>query len=212
MNKRLQQGTLRQAPLLQIINLVSPIFGRVNLNLSRGECVALSGPSGAGKSRLLRAIADLDYCEGELILNGVARNQLTGPAWRKSVGLLPPESAWWHDQVAPHFENAATLSLDDLALTSETISWPVSRLSSGERQRLALARLLCNQPIVLLLDEPTANLDPENITRLEKLVGKYRDSTGAAAIWVSHDQEQISRVATRHLHLESNQLKEVNLS
>tara|TARA_Y100000031_G_scaffold35109_1_gene39125 strand:- start:98 stop:721 length:624 start_codon:yes stop_codon:yes gene_type:complete len=204
MNKRLPQDSL-----LQINGLMSPIFGQVDLRLAEGECIALSGPSGAGKSRLLRAIADLDPCEGELILNGVSRQEFSGPMWRKSVGLLPPESAWWHDQVAAHFVDSVTASLDELGLAREIMSWPVSRLSSGERQRLSLARLLCNEPSVLLLDEPTANLDPENITRLERLVGTYRDRTGAAVIWVSHDQQQIARVAARHLHLESRLLNEV---
>lgn len=204
MNKRLQQDHL-----LQINNLVSPLFGRITLSLAAGECVALSGPSGAGKSRLLRAIADLDRCDGELILNGISRHEISGPEWRRSVGLLAPESAWWHDRIAPHFHDSATAWLDQLGLASEIMSWPVSRLSSGERQRLALARLLCNQPTVLLLDEPTANLDPENTTRLEKLVGEYCHSNGAAVLWVSHDLQQIARVAMRHLHLESSQLNEV---
>lgn len=204
MNKPLPQGHL-----LQINNLASPLFGQVNLSLAAGECVALSGPSGAGKSRLLRAIADLDRCDGELILNGTSRHEISGPEWRRSVGLLAPESAWWHDRIAPHFHDSATAWLDQLGLASEIMSWPVSRLSSGERQRLALARLLCNQPTVLLLDEPTANLDPDNTTRLEKLVGEYCHSNGAAVLWVSHDVQQIARVATRHLHLESSQLNEV---
>jgi ABC-type iron transport system FetAB ATPase subunit len=200
---------LQKDLLLQVKNLVSPLFGRVDLGLVAGECVALSGPSGAGKSRLLRAIADLDPCDGELVLNGVPRHEFSGPEWRRSVGLLPPESAWWHDQIAAHFNDAVPASLDELGLTREIMSWPVSRLSSGERQRLALVRQLCNQPTVLLLDEPTANLDPENITRLENRVGAYCDAKGAAAIWVSHDLQQIERIATRHLHLEASQLSEV---
>ncbi|MDP6651479.1 MAG: ABC transporter ATP-binding protein, partial [Gammaproteobacteria bacterium] len=111
MNKQLPHDDL-----LQINGLLSPIFGQVDLRLAEGECVALSGPSGAGKSRLLRAIADLDPCEGELILDGVSRQEFSGPKWRKSVGLLPPESAWWHDQVAAHFVDSVTASLDELGL------------------------------------------------------------------------------------------------
>jgi putative ABC transport system ATP-binding protein len=74
------------------------------------------------------------------------------------------------------------------------LEWTVSRLSTGERQRLALARLLALQPQVLLLDEATANLDPPNRDRVEDLIQDYRREQGAAVLWVSHDPDQRRRL------------------
>jgi putative ABC transport system ATP-binding protein len=71
---------------------------------------------------------------------------------------------------------------------------PISRLSTGERQRLALARLLALRPQVLLLDEATANLDPSNRDRVEDLIQYYRREQGAAVLWVSHDPDQRRRL------------------
>ncbi len=88
------------------------------------------------------------------------------------------------------------------------MSWEIGRLSSGERQRLALARLLENEPIVLLLDEPSASLDIENAKRVENLVTAYKKNRGAAILWVSHDPSQIKRVADRHVSLSPNGLAE----
>jgi ABC-type iron transport system FetAB ATPase subunit len=84
----------------------------------------------------------------------------------------------------------------------------VARLSSGERQRLALLRLLANTPRVLLLDEPTANLDPASTLRVEAVIGEFRKTHRAAVIWVSHDPAQIARVANRHLRVSGSELRE----
>ena len=93
-------------------------------------------------------------------------------------------------------------------LTPAILDKPVMQLSSGERQRLALLRLLSNRPRVLLLDEPTANLDPENTRRIEALVTEYRREHDAAVIWVSHDTEQVKRVANRHFQLVDGEMQE----
>jgi len=85
----------------------------------------------------------------------------------------------------------------------------VMRCSTGERQRLALIRLLCGQPKVLLLDEPTASLDEKNVQAVEALVKEYL-LAGGVVIWVSHDSNQIQRVADRHYRITGNQLQEVS--
>ena len=84
---------------------------------------------------------------------------------------------------------------------------PVARLSSGEKQRLALMRLLANRPQVLLLDEPTANLDPENTRRVEAVITEYRRAHKAVVIWVSHDPEQVTRVANRYYEMTNGALQ-----
>lgn len=184
---------------LVIENLIFHGIGPVDLSLAPGECVGITGASGAGKSLFLRAVADLEPSVGELRLDGVPCATMPAHVWRKAVGLLPAESAWWLPTVGEHFNANETQWLSALGFSEETLTRPVSRLSSGERQRLALLRLLVNRPKVLLLDEPTANLDSENVLRVEALIADYRRAQDASVLWVSHDSRQIDRVAARHL-------------
>ncbi len=178
----------------------------VDLNLAAGELVLLSGPSGSGKSLLLRAIADLDPNPGEVWLDGTARSALPAPQWRRRVALLPAEAHWWADRVGDHLPDAATDLLAGLGFGPDTLDWAVSRLSTGERQRLALARVLLNRPAALLLDEATANLDPPNRDRVEALVEAYRVEQGAAVLWVSHDPDQRRRLGGRRLVIQDRRL------
>jgi ABC-type iron transport system FetAB ATPase subunit len=166
----------------------------VDLRVPAGGLAFLYGPSGCGKTLLLRAIADLDPHPGEAFLDGTARSALTGPGWRRRVGFLPAESHWWGEQVGEHFSGPDRDLLWSLGFDPEVLGWEVRRLSTGERQRLALARLLNNAPQALLLDEATANLDPPNRERVEGLVEHYRKSQRAAVLWVSHDAEQRRRL------------------
>jgi ABC-type iron transport system FetAB ATPase subunit len=185
------------------------MVGPLSFDVAAGECLCLSGPSGAGKSLLLRAIADLDPHEGEVWLDGSACQVTAASLWRRRVGLLPPESSWWLPRALDHFSDGQPRSLEALGLDSKLSGEPVSRLSSGERQRFALLRLLANEPQVLLLDEPTANLDAVNTRRVEAVIADYRRTRQAAVIWVSHDPAQIERVAERHLQVCDGTLTEV---
>ena len=158
--------------------------------------MGLTGPSGSGKSLLLRALADLDPHDGEILLDGVSQCQISGPDWRSRVGYLPAESHWWATQVGDHFQTQEMDSeLEVLGLSSEALAWTPERLSSGEKQRLAFLRLLSIEPEVLLLDEPTANLDATAGKALEDFVECWRKERGGSVIWVSHDLEQLERVA-----------------
>jgi len=196
-------------------------LGPYSLQIAPGECVTLSGPSGSGKSLLLRAIADLDPHDGHVLLDGTQSENIPAPLWRKKVCLLPADSQWWHDDVGPHFTVNATDAvystnkrcpyLKPLGFDETTYSWQISRLSTGEKQRLALARALMNQPEVLLLDEPTGSLDPQSTRAVEELVANYQQKTGAAVLWVSHDAEQTARVSKRHYKLNAIGLQEVSV-
>lgn len=195
----------------------------VDLELVHGELVFVSGPSGSGKSLLLRAIADLDPHAGEARIDGTARSAMPPPEWRRRVGLLPAESHWWADRVGDHFPGSCppctgagketkgrdvpNALLEALGFGPEVLGWSVARLSTGERQRLALARLLANEPEVLLLDEATANLDPSNRERVEAIVQDYRRDQAAAVLWVSHDPEQRRRLDGRRLLLHDGRLE-----
>ena len=188
-------------PLLQINRLHRLMIGPVTLAVDEGDCLCISGASGSGKSLLLRAIADLDPHEGQLLLQGEPATDMPANVWRTRIGLLPPESSWWLPQVKNHFNNGMPVPLDHIGLSGDVLEQPVARLSSGEKQRLALMRLLSNRPQVLLLDEPTANLDPVNTERVEAVIAEYLRVHQAAVIWVSHDPEQVARVASRYFEM-----------
>jgi len=187
--------------------LKTNIFGPLSLQLNAGECASIRGKSGTGKSVFLRAIADLDPNEGSVMLDGVKRSTIPAFEWRRKVMLVPAESGWWADIVGEHFEDieAVKVLLDVLALPPEVLEWQVSRLSTGERQRLAIARALSLSPRVLLLDEPTAALDPQ-ATKLVEDIMRRQMATGVSIILITHDEEQAHRMANRSFVLENNLL------
>lgn len=203
-------GTLMSGLILQ--QFQSHGLKPIDMQLPSGECISLAGPSGCGKTLLLRAIADLDQHSGEVILDNSAQSDTAAPDWRRWVGLLPAESHWWEETVGRHFPNPADPLLAALGLPPESMEWDTHRISSGERQRLALARLLSGGPKALLLDEPTANLDQQNIQRVESLIADYRADTGASVLWVSHDPEQRKRVANRGYIICNGAIKEESWS
>jgi ABC-type iron transport system FetAB ATPase subunit len=181
--------------------------GPYDLVIEPGECVCLSGPSGAGKTLLLRSVADLDPHEGEMSLDDVDSLGVEAPVWRRAVGLLPAESQWWGDTVGPHFPVVDHPRLEALGFDVEVLGWEVSRLSTGERQRLALLRLLVHGPRALLLDEPTAALDPSSVGQVEALLEDYRRRARAPVLWVSHDPAQAERVADRRYEISEARLR-----
>lgn len=188
-------------PLLSVRALETPHLGPVDLAVGAGGTLAIGGASGAGKSLLLRAIADLDPHRGEIRLDGIRCESFPPVEWRRRVQLLPADPRWWHDTVGHHFARFPASAAKALCLPQSVTTWPVNRLSSGERQRLALLRCLAREPRVLLLDEPTANLDERNRERVESLLSRYQQEHGVAVIWISHDPAQRRRVCAQPLIL-----------
>ncbi len=195
--------------MLKVRGLTRPGLGPIDLDLAEGECVALTGPSGVGKTLLLRAIADLDPNDGQVMLQGEAREETPAPEWRRRVSYFAAESGWWEDTVAAHFADAeaARRLLPALGLGPQALNWRVDHLSTGERQRLALVRLLIQSPPVLLLDEPTSALDADTAKAVETVI-KKRCEDGAAVLIVTHDSEQMKRLAGRRLHMKNGRLRE----
>ena len=197
---------------LRLDGLSTMLLREVDLTLAAGERIFLSGASGSGKSLLLRAVADLDPHRGEVWLDDLPRSRLTPPEWRRRVGLLPAESHWWAETVGEHWRAPAAGSpiealLVALGFDVDVSGWAITRLSTGERQRLALARLLLNQPQALLLDEATANLDSVNRERVETVLEDYHAAHATAMLWVSHDPEQRVRLGGRRLIIRESRLE-----
>jgi len=179
----------------------------MDLLIEDGQCQGVFGESGCGKSLMLRAIADLDRHQGRVLLDDKPASEIPAPQWRRQVCLLPADSEWWFDFVGEHFEHLDQQAAALLGFKKDVNDWQVSRLSSGEKQRLALLRVLQNRPRVLLLDEPTANLDRDNTRLFETMVADYISSNKACALWVSHDLQQLQRVCDAVYELKQGQLE-----
>ncbi len=192
---------------LQVTDLAFQGRGPYSFTIAPGRIAGMQGASGAGKTLLLRAIVDLDVHQGEVRLGDTYCTQIPAASWRKTVGLLPAESRWWFDTVGEHFQLPMEHFEENLRLLGfepDVIQWQVSRLSTGEKQRLAIIRLLQNSPGALLLDEPTASLDAVNIERAEAVLVHYCRQQHAPLLWVSHDPSQLARVADVEYFLEDD--------
>lgn len=197
--------------MLSVRDLAVPGLAPVSIDIDAGECVALIGPSGSGKTLLLRAIADLDPNQGRIELDGHARESMPAPEWRRRVAYLAAEPGWWEDVVGDHFpdRDAIRALLPALRLSSDTIlDRPLAVVSTGERQRLALARTLLMAPRVLLLDEPTSGLDEEAARCVEAIVAE-RQKDGVAVLLVTHDPKAAARLAQRRLRIANGRVEPV---
>ena len=153
-------------------------------------------------------VADLDPHEGDAFLAGGACSGMPAPAWRRQVGYVPADAGWWAETVAPHFPPDFDFSvlLPAVGIEAAARDWPVARLSTGERQRLALLRAMRPAVRVLLLDEPTSGLDPSAVAQVEALLRAHL-ARGGGLLLVTHDARQAARLAQRHFVIEDGQLR-----
>ena len=181
-----------------------------SFELHRGECIALQGASGVGKSLLLRAIADLDPNDGILKLDGVLRESMPAPLWRKKVTYVAAEPGWWAETVEEHFPawDEAIPLIKKLGLPVACGTWNIRHLSTGEKQRLGLVRALVLGSRVLLLDEPTSALDTNSTKIVESMIAD-RAAMGAGIIWSTHDEAQAQRVGSRLFVMSGGRIKEL---
>jgi ABC-type iron transport system FetAB ATPase subunit len=204
-----QPRATETAVRLRIAGLRGPRAGPFDLTADAGDCIAISGASGSGKSMFLRMIADLDPNTGEVYLDGVSRAAMPAPAWRRRVVYNAAEPGWWHDDVASHFAPDALAFARDvgprLGLSPGLLDAAVTRLSTGEKQRLALIRALALTPPVLLLDEPTGALDPDTTLLVENVL-RDRLAAGTTILFVSHSEDQARRLGNRRLRMENGGL------
>ncbi len=174
--------------------------------VSSGECLAIEGPSGSGKTRILRAIADLDPGEGHIFFDGGERREMAPQRWRHLVRYAAAEPGWWTDTPRGTFPSSGASQprierlLAAVGLTEDVLDQPVSYLSTGERQRIALVRALVDEPKVLLLDEPTGALDKGATALVEELI-RFQLLAGRSVLIASHDIGLIDRLAHARLQL-----------
>ncbi|HEY1995926.1 ABC transporter ATP-binding protein [Paraburkholderia sp.] len=208
-----------------------PVSGQMLLQPTRfalhaGDRVAISGPSGSGKSVFLRAFALLDPLDGGRIAwHGQPVERATIPRYRRNVAYIRQRPAILDGTVEDNlrypftlkayrdvrFDRARAASLAAQAGRGEHfLDKRASDLSGGEAQIAALIRVLQLAPEVLLLDEPTASLDPESSHAIEGLVKAWfvADDKPRAWIWVSHDPAQAKRMSERHLTMRAGVLDE----
>ena len=203
------------------------VLAGVDLDAARGELVAVMGSSGAGKSSLLRAVAALDpFDAGSIVVDGVAldagphRSSRTLAPLRRKVGMVFQFHALFehltalenvclgpmHVQgVAPaDAEARARVLLEQLGVDARCTALP-RELSGGEAQRVAIARALAMDPPLLLLDEPTASLDPARRTELGASL-RALAASGRALVITSHDEDFVRAHATRVVMLEAGRV------
>ena len=157
----------------------------------------------------MRALADLDQHSGEIQLGEQAQQTTSPPAWRKQIGYLPADAIFWTETMAQYFDRFADHYVNDLIQTlqlNNLLSLPLNKLSSGEKQRFALVRLLANKPSALLLDEPTSHLDPELSLVVESTLTQYQQAHDCPMLLVSHDEAQCARITGQRLSMNNKEL------
>jgi iron complex transport system ATP-binding protein len=188
------------------------VIDGVDLEVARGELLALLGPNGAGKTTLLKAIDGLVPMDGGTVrVDGTSLNAMTRSERATTIGYLPQaESTTFSPTVfqavllgrTPHAGRRPTEAdrrrvgavLDSLGLSSLSMR-SIDQLSGGQRQKVKIARLLVQEPSVMLLDEPTASLDLRHkIDVMETIRSRVTDN-GAAAVVAAHDLELAARFA-----------------
>ena len=191
----------------------------IDLTINKGEVVAIVGPSGAGKTTLLQIIGTLDTPDnGKLFINETETGKLSEKelaAFRnKNIGfvfqfhqLLPEFTALENVMIpaliarekASDAEKRAKEILDFMKL-SDRMTHKLAELSGGEKQRVAVARALINNPAVILADEPSGSLDTKNKEELHSLFFELRDQMHQTFVIVTHD-EQLAANTDRVIHI-----------
>ena len=192
------------------------VWRGLDLDVAPGERLAVRGPSGAGKTVLLRALAGLDALdEGDLLSEGGPVRSL--PRHRAAVAYAAQRPALFDGTVEDNLRAPFDLAVRDgeaydadrarallarLGRSADLLGQSVDGLSGGEQQTIGLMRALLTDPTVLLLDEPTAGLDPDRAEAVERAVADFLAADARrAAVWTSHDAAQLDRVTERALDL-----------
>lgn len=196
----------------------------IDLHVEKGEIISIVGASGAGKTTLLQIIGTLDKANsGTVHINGQKLNSLRDSQLsdfrNKNIGFvfqfhqLLPEFTALENVMIPALigkikdsqaKQKAKELLDMLGL-ADRLGHKPNELSGGEKQRVAVARALINNPAIILADEPSGSLDTENKEELHQLFFKLRDTLGQTFIIVTHD-ENLASITDRTVHMKDGQI------
>lgn len=197
----------------------------LSLQVDKGEMVFVTGHSGAGKSTLLRLIALIDRpTSGQVIVDGqntrrVSRRKI--PAYRRKIGMVFQDHKLLYDR--PVFDNVALpliiagmshrdaarkvrAALDQVSLLNKEKQSPET-LSSGEQQRVGIARAIVSRPMLLIADEPTGNLDPDLSLEVMRIFRRFNE-VGVTLLIASHDIALIDQLGCRRIALADGKLYE----
>ena len=212
------------------LNRVSKVFAdgfvalaNISLKIEKGEFTFVVGPSGAGKSTLIKMLFREELAtEGEIIVNGRNLTALTPqevPYFRRSLGivfqdfrLLPDKNAYENVAFAMRVVEAPRReiqrrvknALDLVGLLPKAKIFP-AQLSGGEQQRVAIARAIVNSPAVVIADEPTGNLDPDNSWEIMKIFDRI-SRAGTTVLMATHDKPIVDQMMKRVIALEDGRI------
>lgn len=202
----------------------------IDLHINKGEVVSIVGPSGAGKTTLLQIIGTLDRPdEGTIVIDGMEISQLSKKRLadfrNQHIGFvfqfhqLLPEFTALENIMIPVFiagksRNEAKKRAEELLAfmdLSDRAGHKPNELSGGEKQRIAVARALVNNPAVILADEPSGSLDSKNKADLHRLFFELRDKFGQTFVIVTHD-ESLASITDRTIHMRDGLLTDTSIS
>ena len=186
----------------------------INLDIQKGDFVALSGLSGSGKTTLLRIIAGLEEAEGNIIIDGESwldsKNSL--PVQKRQIGFVFQDYALFDNMSVEQNllyvkkDKALTNKLLEITELKELAKRMPNTLSGGQKQRVSLCRAMMNSPKLLLLDEPLSALDPSMRIKLQNEILTLHKEFGTTTIMVSHDPSEIYRLSNRVVVLEQGKI------
>ena len=195
----------------------------VSFELGRGELAFLTGPSGAGKSTLLKLVALIERpTRGTVLVNGQNTSRLTRrriPKYRQRIGVVFQDHKLLYDRSV--FDNVAVplviagmtpretgkrvrAALDQVGLLDRESHRPIT-LSTGEQQRVGIARAVAGRPEVLIADEPTGNLDPELSLEIMRLFVRFQE-VGVTLLIATHDLDLVAQLGHRRIQLVGGRL------
>ncbi|HLV00522.1 MAG TPA: ABC transporter ATP-binding protein, partial [Acidobacteriota bacterium] len=200
-----------------------PVLSEISLKVAPGELMVLLGPSGSGKTTLLRIIAGLDAADrGSIYVDGQRVDHL--PASQRRIGLVFQEHALFDKMTVEnniafglkvqkyprsHIQAAVTEMLRMFQLEDERTKFP-SRLSVGQKQRVAIARTLAAEPKVLLLDEPLNSLGSESRLRLRRKLSQWTRSMNVPTLFVTQDPEEALEMGDQIAFLNRGRIEQID--